>query len=148
MSVWVLCPGKMQNGRMDLLKDFKMQSKSGFNIQQSLVKAIRSSWKGWVRCKMYISDNSCLPFATMWGVEFYFWDTWDGWLVPSSHLLRGPQSISTPSSISWPCPSASIPLLSSCVDAFRCVPYPFCMASLWLNSSFSKPIYRTNWWIY
>lgn len=43
------------------------------------LKAITNSWKEWVRCKMYFNDNSCLPFATVWGVALYFWDTWDVW---------------------------------------------------------------------
>lgn len=46
MSVVFLCPGKMQNGRTDLLKGLKLSSELGFNIQQNLGKAITSSLKG------------------------------------------------------------------------------------------------------
>lgn len=46
VSVWFLCPGKMQNGRTDLLKDLKMQSEAGFIIQQSLVKGNYKLLKG------------------------------------------------------------------------------------------------------
>lgn len=46
MSVWLLCLGKMQNGRKDLLKDLKKQSEPGFNIQQSLIKGNYKLLKG------------------------------------------------------------------------------------------------------
>lgn len=46
MSVDFLCSGKMQNGRIDLLKGLKMSSELGFEIHQNLGKAIKSSLGG------------------------------------------------------------------------------------------------------